>query len=465
MSRNDSPSASLKGGNRKPNPLLIVALLLLLLALLVRVVWQMRPHPPLSSSSPPSLAMDDSAAELPLDPPPLPTDKLTSLRAAYLQVQAMRRAITLEEQVNEKLANEKLANGKLANEKLADAKIQAAQRAQDTGDLWQAEELARDMRQRAPNNRTATLILATCLRRTSRFAEAEVLYQGMLKADFRDSDAYLGMAETTFAANRRPEAFSWLARGVAEGAQSVVSLCTFAHRYQDWKDYPKAEEAAQKALRIAPGDASAALQLASAQVEGGQLEAGRQTLEALLQRDPNNGLAHRLLAVALINADIAHQDTNRARALLERAVELNPKDLDIYRPAAVIYRQQHLYRLAAQAYDAVLHLDPLSIDGRYGLGQVYALLGKAELSKQQLAIYKLLDERRRRVGILSEDIVHHPTSAEAHAALARYYEQIDEPGRALPEYQSAATLAPGDPRHQQDIRRFYSRLGWELPKR
>lgn len=333
------------------------------------------------------------------------------------------------------------------------------------GDLWKAEDLAKELRQRDRKDRTATLILADSLRRQARFVEAEALYQELVKSDSHDSDAYLGLADTAFAANHRPEAFAWLTRGVAQGAQTTLSLCTFAHRYQDWKDYPRAEETAQKALHLAPNDSYATLQLASAQVEGGRLDAARQTLEALIQREPNNALALRLLAVALVNADPAHQDTNRARALLEKAADINPKDLDIYRPAAVIYRQQHLYRLAAQAYDAVLRLDALSIDGRYGLGQVYALLGKSDLSREQLAIYKILDERRRRISLLTEDIVHHPISPETHAALARYYEQIDEPGRALPEYQAAASLAPRNPTYRQDLNRFYTRLGWELPKR
>jgi len=64
---------------------------------------------------------------------------------------------------------------------------------------------------------------------------------------------------------------------------------------------------------------------------------------AFLAQDPNNALAHRLMGVVLMNAGYAHRDLDRARILLERAVELNPRDADIYRSAAVIYREQRLY--------------------------------------------------------------------------------------------------------------------------
>ena len=165
-----------------------------------------------------------------------------------------------------------------------------------------------------------------------------------------------------------------------------------------------------------------------------------------------------------MNTISIHYDMNRARTLLERAVELDGKDVAIYRAAAVIYRQQRLYRLAAQAYDALLHLDPTSLDGRYGLGQVYALLGKTELSRQQLALYKQLDERQRRITRLSEEMLHYPESAESHLALARFLQSSGDYARALPEFQIAAGLAPHNSLVQTELRRFYTSLGWKLPE-
>ena len=433
----NSKSSPASGIQRKYGMVLLGCLLLL--ALGVRVFWQQRGannHP-----APPPLAMDDSGAELPLSPPPVPADNAAALRVAHAVLDALPPNASPSIQQ------------------------QAAETALETGDLWRAESLSQAILRQAPDNRAARLSLAESLRRQARFLEAQDVYLPLLKADAHDSDAYLGLADTEFAANHRPQAFAWLARGVRDGTQTSLALTTFAHRYQDWKDYPKAEATALRAVQAAPSDMTARLQLASAQVESSNLDAGRNTLEDILKQDPNNGLARRLLGVVLMNAAYAHADINRARMLLEQAVEVNPKDRDIYRAAAVIYRQQHLYRLAAQAYNTLLILDPTSLDGRYGLGQVYALLGKTELSKQQLAAYQQLEEQQRRVARLSEDVTHQPESATAHAALARYLVSRGDFARAAPEYQTAAGLAPDNADIETGLTQLYARLGWTRPER
>lgn len=433
VNSNPSPASCIQ---RKHGMILLGCLLLL--ALGVRLFWQSRGNN--SPPAPPPLVMDDSGAELPLSPPPVPADNAAALRIAHAGLDALP------------------ANAPLSVQQ------QAAETALETGDLWKAESLSRTILQQAPGNRAARLALGESLRRQARFAEAQNVYLSLLKEDTHDSDAYLGLADTDFAANHRPEAFGWLARGVREGAQTPLALTTLAHRYQDWKDYPKAEETALRAVQAAPSDMTARLQVASIQVESGKLEAGHSTLEAILQQDPNNGLAHRLMGVVLMNATYAHSDINHARMLLEKAVELNPKDMDIYRAAAVIYRQQHLYRLAAQAYNTLLILDPTSLDGRYGLGQVYALLGKPEPGREQLALYKQLEEQQRRVTRLSEDVTHQPTNATAHAALARYLVSRGDFARAVPEYQAAAGLAPDNADIQAGLMQLYARLGWTRPE-
>ena len=412
--------------------------LLLLAAIAVRLISDSRRIP--SAPPVPPLSMDDSSAVLPESPPPVPADNIETLRAAHAQVD------------------------RLASAAAPAAQEQRAEAALNCGDLWSADESARAVLKVLPNNRPARLSLAASLRRLAQFDAAEKIYRQLLREDSRDSDAYLGLADTTFAANRRPEAFKWLEVGANLGAQTPVSLSTIAHRYQDWTAFPLAEGVAVRAVQVAPGNIDSLLQLASIQVESGRLDAAYGTLETIFKKDSNNELAHRLMGVVLMNATYSHPDINRARSLLERAVELNARDIDIYSTAAVIYRQQRLYRLAAQAYDAMLHLDPTSLEGRYGLGQVYALLGKTDLSRKQLEMYKQLDDRHRKVIRLLEDVTHHPASSKEHAALARYLQSIGNYGTALPEYQTAATLDPRDTALRKEINRFYARLGWKSPE-
>jgi tetratricopeptide (TPR) repeat protein len=385
------------------------------------------------------LSMDDSTADIPLNPPPLPADNMVQLRAEKDRVDALARSTSV---------------GALQH---------AAEAAMDMGDLWRAEAITRSILKDKPDDPLAKLTLAASLRMQQRTDDAMQIYLELLRQDSHDTDAYIGLADTTFAANNRPQTFAWLARGVKDGVQTPRALIAIAHRYQDWKDFPNAEEAASRALQIDPSNIDTLLELASVQVESGELDAGYHTLESVFKTDPENEFAVRLMGVVLMNASYSHQDLNRARSLLEHAVELNVKDPDIYSSVAVIYRHQHLYRLAAQAYDALLHLQPASLDARYGLGHVYALLGKPEQSREQLAIYKFLDDRAHRAVRLKEDATHNPRSAETHAAIARLMEKGGDYAAALPQYQTAASLKPNSRAITDEINRFYARLGWLPP--
>jgi tetratricopeptide (TPR) repeat protein len=382
--------------------------------------------------------MDDSTAEIPL-PPPLPADAAAGLRAIHVKADALSPQASLAE------------------------KVKAALSTRATGDLWRAEAILMGALRTAPQGRGARLLLAEILRQETRFEEARAIYRQLLAADRQDVDALIGMADTDWAQSRRPEAFAWLARGVTEGAQTVDGLVTIAHRYQDWKDYPHAEETAVRAIHLYPNDVDAQIQRASIQVESGELEPAGALLEDILKNHPDNGLAHRLLAVVLTNPAYPHQNVNRARMLLEKAVELNARDEAIYRVAAQIYRDQRLYRLAAQAYYALLSLDPTSPDGRYGLSQVYALLGKQDLSRAQRDLYTMLDKRQRCGHDLTEQAYNHSDRPEVHVALARFCESIGDYAGAVTQYQIAAWQAPHDAAPTAALQHLYTRLGWAKP--
>ena len=239
----------------------------ILAAIGVRLRWQQRSS--LGGAATNQLAMDDSAATLPLDPPVLPADNAAQLRKARVLVDTLMNSGSVE------------------------GRLKASQKALDMGDLWRAELGAREILQQNPSYRLAQLTLASSLRQQSRFDAASQIYKQLLTRDTRDSDAYLGLADTAFAANQRPQAFDWLAHGVENGAQTVLALTTIAHRYQDWKDFPKAEETAARAVEIAPDSLDALLQEASIQVESGKLDAGCQTLNTVFKKDPANELAYR----------------------------------------------------------------------------------------------------------------------------------------------------------------------------
>ncbi len=116
--------------------------------------------------------MDDPTAELPLDPPALPADNASQLRALKSQLDMLSSSPT---------------DG---------GRVQAEQAALAMGDLWKAESIARTVSSQSPNYRMAQLALASSLRQQARYGSAEQIYKQLLAHDNRDSDAYLGLADT-----------------------------------------------------------------------------------------------------------------------------------------------------------------------------------------------------------------------------------------------------------------------------
>jgi tetratricopeptide (TPR) repeat protein len=428
------PNAAASSYPPRLRALLLIAVVALLAAGAFRLFHGHAP-PPLP---PPVPAMDDTVAELPSPPlPPRPID-LNRLRALHAAT---------------------LAVGPTAE---VSARLQAAQIAQQIGDLFTTERLIKAALKQEPHSIPARRLLADLLQRSNRFAEAQQIALDLHAEQPHALEPFIALAEIADAQGRHDAVFEWLAKAHSEISPTVENLIALAHHYQDWDDFPHADATSAEALRLAPGDENAMLQRASILVQHGEAVESRRLLEDLVVRSPQNGYACRLLAVLLTNPTEPHQDFGRARALLEKAADLNPKDDAIYRVAAIVYRKLHLYRLAAQCYDALLKLDPASLDGRYGLGQVYALLGKADWSREQLALYAKLQARQRPIPVLDVAVHHHPNDPKPHTDKARYLESQGDLTEALAEYEKAVLLssAANRERAMAEVRRCYTRLGW-----
>lgn len=430
---------SLFASSRRLRGLLLAAAVVLLAFILIRL-YSAHTKP---SSLPQRESSSDAAAELPSSPPAPPPLDLNRLRTIHATTLASLPASDIP------------------------GSLQAAEAARRIGDLFTAERLLRNALKQTPQNIPTRRMLAELLRQTCRFAQARSLYLALHTEQPHDLEPFLGLAEVASSEGRQEEIFVWLAKAREEMSPTVENLIDLAHHYQDWSDFATAKATVAEALRLAPGDENAMLQQASILVEHNEMEEAYPLLETLLAHRPNNGYACRLLAVVLTTPTSSHQDFDRARTLLEKAADINKDDMTIYRVAAIIYRQKHLYRLAAQCYDALLHLNPRDQEGRYGLGQVYALLGQADWSKEQLVIYAQLQAETRPLPALDAAIRANPTASTRHQAKARFLEAQGDMTAALAEYQTAALLASGSERARAmaAVQKLYARLGWPpLPK-
>jgi tetratricopeptide (TPR) repeat protein len=97
------------------------------------------------------------------------------------------------------------------------------------------------------------------------------------------------------------------------------------------------------------------------------------------------------------------------------------------------------------------------------LGQVYALLGKADWSREQLAIYAQLQAEARQLPVLNAAVRAGPTDPERREARAKALEAQGDLTAALAEFETAASLALGPARERamSGVRECYTRLGWQ----
>jgi len=411
----------------------LLAVVALLIAGGVRLL-----HGRVQPTLPPAPSMDDSAAVLPASPPAPPSPDLNKIRSLHAATLLPLPATDIP------------------------AHLQAAQTAQRLGDLFTAKRLLEAALKQEPNSIPTRRMLADLLRQSGLFAEAKRLALQLHAEQPKDLDSFVALAEIADAENHHDEIFDWLAKAHTAIDPTVENLVNLAHHYQDWDDFTDAKALTAEALRLAPGDENAMLQRASILVEHGEMVEALPLLEDLTAHHPQNSYACRLLAVVLTNPNSPRQDFDRARTLLEKAAELNRTDPVTYRVIAVVYRKQRLYRLAAQCYDALLQLDPNSLEGRFGLGQVYALLGKADWSREQFAIYAKLQARDRKMPLFDVAIRHHPTDPRFHMDKARYLESQGDLTGALAEAETAEMLAPGSKSSgaMKEILNCYALLGW-----
>jgi tetratricopeptide (TPR) repeat protein len=133
------------------------------------------------------------------------------------------------------------------------------------------------------------------------------------------------------------------------------------------------------ALKADPSASYIEGELTDFYVQTGQLEKATQEAEGLLKANPNNGMAHKVLA-RIYSRQIGDPDQGKvdqtmlknAIAEYQKAADLDPKDNESLSMLARLSRVNHDDTTAEKAYRQVLALDPDDEDALNGLALVYA---------------------------------------------------------------------------------------------
>ncbi|MFQ5926386.1 MAG: tetratricopeptide repeat protein [Terriglobia bacterium] len=216
---------------------------------------------------------------------------------------------------------------------------------------------------------------------------------------------------------------------------------SLGHLYEDLagftnrRDYlARALEEFKKALSYDPDSRFLTIRLAQAYHRSGRIRQAVQEAEEVLKADPDNLPARRLLARIYLQTLGELQSEQSNKRTLELAIEqheaiirLDPDDVETRLRLAQLYRMNNRWDKAEATLKELLAAEPRSAQALTALANLYTEQGEAA----------------RAIALLKEATQEEPSS-ELLAALARAYEQADDPDNAITAYRHARDRDPSN---------------------
>lgn len=138
-------------------------------------------------------------------------------------------------------------------------------------------------------------------------------------------------------------------------------------------------------LKRSPGDTDALIFRGEIQTRDGHASNGIETLQMAIKNEPQSGLAHYYLAMALeTNGEIA-----QAESELQKAVQLQPDLSDAYKSLALTSLREGDIRELEQAADHIITLEPSTPDGY--LFRSVAYLSRRQFSAAEKDVLQAID--------------------------------------------------------------------------
>ena len=286
--------------------------------------------------------------------------------------------------------------------------------------------------------------------------QAELLCQRVLAAWPGQADALHLLGLMAHAYGNLDLAIAHVRQACLAPRAPAVYSSNLAEMYRQRGLLAEAEEAAQRAVTMAPTLVSAWNNLGIVLQESGKLEQSLVCLERVVALTPDSAQAHNNLANTfrrLGRLDRAEAHYHRALSLqptyaeahsnyafllnaqgrfdqaaaeARHAIDLNPRLADAYLNLADVEVSRHRYQEALRVLDALHAFAP---------GHVSGLIARAQALKQVERADEALDIARHAVAAA-------PRSAEAHNVLAQVLQALGRSDEALAAYEQAAAL-PG----------------------
>jgi Flp pilus assembly protein TadD len=172
-------------------------------------------------------------------------------------------------------------------------------------------------------------------------------------------------------------------------------------------------------------------------------------------------------------------DNRQAISDYDRAIEINPKDVESYSNRGVAYRKLGNYRRAIEDYDRAIEINPKHAEAYYNRGIAYAELGNqrqaisdydraivinpeyANAYNNRGATYGKLGDKRQAISDYDRAIEINPEYAEAYNNRGATYGKLGDKRRAISDYDRAIEINPKRAEAYYNRGIAYAELGYD----
>lgn len=221
--------------------------------------------------------------------------------------------------------------------------------------------------------------------------EAETAFRRALELDANHKRAHSGLAQVLLASNKVADAMTAAKAAIAAGDDSALIYALLGH----------------------------------AQFRSKLNDEALASLTEALQREPNNSQALRDRAEVFL----ARHDAARAAADFQALLAVEKSTAIMLRLAA-LHRATKRYEEATKLYQQVAEAEPTNQEARTALAEILIESGQSENAITQLEAL----------------IKAEPNRPDLRSQLATLF-MVNQPDKALEQYQAAAKLAPNNPNH------------------
>ncbi len=204
--------------------------------------------------------------------------------------------------------------------------------------------------------------------------------------------------------------------------KSAIDYFLLGIIYYQSKEYDKAIEAYEEAVKINPKDDSAYNNMGSAYANKKEYDKAIEAYKKAIEINPKYDSAY-------YNMGIAYDDKkeyDKAIDAFEKAIEINPKYADAYNNMGNAYYNKKEYDKAIEVYKKAIEINPKYADAYYNMGITYS--NKKEYDKA-IEVYK-------------KAIEINPKYADAYYNMGIAYRHKKEYDKAIEAYKKAIEINP-----------------------